>query len=66
LTALAYGHTNAAVLDGDFSAWRRDYETSDEPPTVEPTTYEIDSLADDAPSSTAQLSKPLSRAARRH
>ena len=49
LTALAYGHTNAAVLDGDFSAWRRDYETSDEPPTVEPTTYEIDGLADDAP-----------------
>lgn len=49
LTALAYGHENVALLDGDFSAWRRAYETSDEPPTVESVDYEIDGLAPDAP-----------------
>ena len=49
LTALAYGHTDIAVLDGDFSAWRQGYQTSDEPPATEPTAYEIDGLVDDAP-----------------
>ena len=49
LTALAYGHEAVALLDGDFSAWRREYETTADAPTVTPTSYEIDGLADDAP-----------------
>ena len=49
LTALAYGHEDVALLDGDFSSWRQDYETTDEVPTVEPADYVIDALADDAP-----------------
>ncbi|TQQ82920.1 sulfurtransferase [Halonotius terrestris] len=49
LTALAYGHENAALLDGDFSSWRREYETSDEGPDTEPVSYEIEGLAADAP-----------------
>ena len=49
VTALAYGHENVALLDGDFSAWQRAYETTTESPTIEPVSYEIDGLAATAP-----------------
>ena len=43
VTAQLYGHPvdRLHLLDGDFSSWRLDHETTDEPPTVEPTTYEV-------------------------
>jgi len=46
LTALAYGHEHVALLDGDFSSWRRAYETTDKSPTVEAVNYEIEEFAD--------------------
>ena len=49
LTALAYGHESVGLLDGDFSSWRQEYETTDAVPAVEPADYVIDALADDAP-----------------
>ncbi len=49
LTALVYGHADVRLLNGDFSAWRRTYQVTTEPPTVSPTQYELDGLVDDAP-----------------
>lgn len=49
LTALAYGHDDVRLLDGDFSAWRRQYETTTTEPTPEPVDYETPGLVDDAP-----------------
>lgn len=49
VTALAYGHENVALLDGDFSSWQRTAETTTESPTIEPVTYAIDGLAESAP-----------------
>jgi len=49
LTALAYGHENVALLDGDFSSWQRAFETATESPTVEPVTHTIDGLTATAP-----------------
>ena len=49
VTALAYGHENVALLDGDFSAWQRADETTTESPTNEAVSYEIDGLAATAP-----------------
>jgi thiosulfate/3-mercaptopyruvate sulfurtransferase len=48
VTALLYGHPpeKLHLLDGDYSAWSREYETSREPPTVEETAYEASQLAD--------------------
>jgi thiosulfate/3-mercaptopyruvate sulfurtransferase len=42
VTAMLYGHPveRLHLLDGDFSAWQREHDVSNEPPTVEPTTYE--------------------------
>ncbi|MFB6152296.1 MAG: sulfurtransferase [Haloarculaceae archaeon] len=42
VTAELYGHPpdSLHLLDGDFSAWRLDRETSDEAPDVAPATYE--------------------------
>jgi len=42
VTAELYGHPfeRLHLLDGDFSSWRLDHETSNETPTVEPATYE--------------------------
>ncbi|WP_440988575.1 sulfurtransferase [Haloarchaeobius baliensis] len=40
VTALAYGHDDVHLLDGDFSAWQREYRTESGSPDVEPTTYE--------------------------
>jgi thiosulfate/3-mercaptopyruvate sulfurtransferase len=41
VTALLYGHRDLRLLDGDFSAWSRERETSNEAPRVEPSTYEV-------------------------
>jgi len=42
VTAELYGHPfeRLHLLDGDFSSWRLDHETSTEAPAVEPTDYE--------------------------
>ncbi|MFB6123202.1 MAG: sulfurtransferase [Haloferacaceae archaeon] len=47
VTALLYGHPpeRLHLLDGDFSAWSREHETSRETPTVEATEYEASRLA---------------------
>lgn len=42
LTARVYGHDDVRLLDGDFSAWNHEYETSSNEPSVEPTNYETD------------------------
>ncbi|NKE35092.1 sulfurtransferase [Natronococcus sp. JC468] len=47
LTARAYGHEDARLLDGDFSAWNRERETDTETPTVEPTAYAADPFSFD-------------------
>jgi len=44
LTALEYGHADVRLLDGDYSAWNREYETTSEVPEIEPTDYEPDPL----------------------
>jgi len=49
VTALAYGHENIALLDGDFSSWQRTAETTTESPTVESVTYALNGLAATAP-----------------
>ena len=41
VTALCYGHEELYLLDGDYSAWNREYETTGEAPEIEPTTYEV-------------------------
>ncbi|KTG30242.1 sulfurtransferase [Haloferax profundi] len=43
VTALLYGHdpTNLHLLDGDFSAWTREYETTTEASDVPDATYEV-------------------------
>jgi thiosulfate/3-mercaptopyruvate sulfurtransferase len=41
VTALLYGHRDVRLLDGDYSAWNREYETTTEPPAIEPTEYEV-------------------------
>ena len=42
VTAELYGHdpSKLHLLDGDFSAWQRDHETTSDEPTPEPATYE--------------------------
>ncbi|ELY78867.1 sulfurtransferase [Natrinema gari] len=47
LTALEYGHEDVRLLDGDYSAWNRAYETTSETTVLEPTDYEPDPLAPD-------------------
>ncbi len=49
LTALAYGHEDVRLLDGDFSAWRRTHETTTTAPQVESTNYDTPGLVDNAP-----------------
>ncbi|WP_137290966.1 sulfurtransferase [Natronorubrum halophilum] len=48
LTALEYGHDDVRLLDGDFSAWNRDYETTSETTEIEATTYEANPLSREA------------------
>ncbi|MGB9964336.1 sulfurtransferase [Halobacterium hubeiense] len=40
VTALYYGHDDLRLLDGDYSAWLREHETTDEATEVTPTDYE--------------------------
>jgi thiosulfate/3-mercaptopyruvate sulfurtransferase len=40
VTALMYGHDDVRLLDGDYSAWSRDHETTTAAPDVEPVEYE--------------------------
>ena len=44
VTCELYGHESDKLhlLDGDFSAWSREFPTSGDTPAPEPTTYEID------------------------
>ena len=49
VTALAYGHEHVALLNGDFSAWQRAYETTTDSTPIDPVSYEIDGLAPTAP-----------------
>lgn len=49
LTALAYGHEDVRLLDGDFSAWQREYETTTTEPEADPVDYELSGLVDNAP-----------------
>ncbi|MFB6120905.1 MAG: sulfurtransferase [Halobacteriaceae archaeon] len=41
VTALLYGHEDLHLLNGDFSAWQREHEVSQQAPDVEQTTYEV-------------------------
>src|SRR6056297_4074386 len=41
VTAEAYGHRDLHLLDGDYSSWMREHETSSDAPDVEPTSYEV-------------------------
>jgi len=41
VTALLYGHEELHLLNGDFSAWSREHETTTAAPTVASTTYEV-------------------------
>ncbi|MFB6136186.1 MAG: sulfurtransferase [Halobacteriaceae archaeon] len=41
VTAMLYGHEDLRLLDGDYSSWTRDHETTTDAPDVEPTTYEV-------------------------
>jgi thiosulfate/3-mercaptopyruvate sulfurtransferase len=41
VTALAYGHRDVRLLDGDYSAWTREYETTTEVTEFEPSSYEV-------------------------
>jgi len=49
LTALVYGHDSVGLLNGDFSAWRREYEVTSASPDHEPTTYESPGMVAEAP-----------------
>ncbi|WP_134668560.1 sulfurtransferase [Halorussus marinus] len=46
VTAECYGHEDLRLLDGDFSSWMRDHETSSETPEVTPASYEVRAPAD--------------------
>jgi len=48
VTALLFGHEDLRLLDGDYSAWMREHETSTEAPGVEATTYAVE-RPDDSP-----------------
>ncbi|MFB6129732.1 MAG: sulfurtransferase [Salinigranum sp.] len=41
VTAELYGHRDLHLLDGDYSAWSRERETTREAPDVERSTYEV-------------------------
>jgi thiosulfate/3-mercaptopyruvate sulfurtransferase len=48
VTAELYGHPpdRLHLLDGDFSAWQRDHETTGDAPAVDPVTYEMEAPAE--------------------
>jgi thiosulfate/3-mercaptopyruvate sulfurtransferase len=43
VTANLYGHDRSRLhlLDGDFSAWTREFSTTTDAPRIDPTTYEV-------------------------
>jgi thiosulfate/3-mercaptopyruvate sulfurtransferase len=41
VTALAYGHRDVRLLDGDYSAWTRDHETTTDTRDVKLSTYAV-------------------------
>ncbi|AHF98390.1 thiosulfate sulfurtransferase [Halostagnicola larsenii XH-48] len=45
LTARVYGHEDVRLLDGDFSAWNRERETTTDEPELESSSYEPDPLS---------------------
>ncbi|MCU4972031.1 sulfurtransferase [Halobacteria archaeon AArc-m2/3/4] len=45
VTALLYGHEDVRLLDGDYSAWNREYETTSDASEVEASSYEPEPLA---------------------
>ncbi|PSQ15656.1 sulfurtransferase [Halobacteriales archaeon QS_8_69_26] len=47
VTALLYGHREVSLLDGDYSAWSREYEVSRDPVDPDPVGYEPGSLVED-------------------
>jgi len=49
LTAVVYGHDDVCLLNGDFSAWRRDHEVTNATPDTEPTDYEATGMVAGAP-----------------
>ncbi|WP_439027996.1 sulfurtransferase [Haloarchaeobius sp. DT45] len=48
VTALNYGHDDVHLMDGDYSAWNREFETTNATPEVDPTEYEA-TVPDDRP-----------------
>ena len=48
VTALLYGHDDVRLLDGDFSAWSRDHETTTDVPDVESLDY-VATVPEDRP-----------------
>jgi thiosulfate/3-mercaptopyruvate sulfurtransferase len=46
VTALAYGHRDVRLLDGDYSAWNRAYETTTDTRDVEPSEYSVSEPAE--------------------
>ncbi|WP_137286495.1 sulfurtransferase [Halorussus salinisoli] len=46
VTAEAYGHDDLHLLDGDFSSWMREYETSSDAPEVESAEYAVGTPTD--------------------
>ncbi|GAB7018848.1 sulfurtransferase [Halostagnicola bangensis] len=50
LTAIVYGHNDVRLLDGDFSAWSREHETTSDDPEIESSSYAPDPLtAEESP-----------------
>jgi len=47
VTALVYGHADARLLDGDYSAWNREYETTTEVPEYPEGDYAVTDRGDD-------------------
>ncbi|WP_227352901.1 sulfurtransferase [Haladaptatus salinisoli] len=41
VTAELYGHENLYLLDGDFSSWQNDHETTTDAPDIEPIEYAV-------------------------
>jgi len=46
VTAEIYGHRDVRLLDGDYSAWNVEYDTTTDAPEVDPTEYAVDPPGD--------------------
>ena len=49
LTALAYGHTNVRLLDGDFTSWRTAFSVTTGQPNINASAYPLDGLSPNSP-----------------